>query len=183
MKGKIISWDDRKGFGFIQSAKYEKLFFHIKDFKSSDRPVENQIVTFKVENEERGKQKAVNVKLKSLNLSILFSLVFLSFLTLASILSYLPDWLYIYILSVSFVTFLAYWFDKYKAKKDMWRTPEQTLHLLSFFGGWPGALLAQQVFRHKTKKTSFKILLWLSVVIHLILWGVILYYQFKKEAV
>ncbi|WP_147463771.1 DUF1294 domain-containing protein, partial [Pseudomonas amygdali] len=37
-------------------------------------------------------------------------------------------------------------------------------------GGWPGALLAQQVFRHKTRKVSFQIVFWLIVLAHQVLW-------------
>jgi uncharacterized membrane protein YsdA (DUF1294 family) len=57
--------------------------------------------------------------------------------------------------SVSLVAFLLYWSDKRKARADAWRTPENVLHAVELAGGWPGALLAQQVFRHKTRKVSF----------------------------
>jgi uncharacterized membrane protein YsdA (DUF1294 family) len=40
------------------------------------------------------------------------------------------------------------------------------LHLLSLAGGWPGALVAQRAFRHKTQKLSFKIVLWAIVAAH-----------------
>ena len=55
---------------------------------------------------------------------------------------------------VSAVAFFLYWRDKSKAQTDSWRTPENLLHAVELAGGWPGALLAQQVFRHKT--TSFR---------------------------
>ena len=71
---------------------------------------------------------------------------------------------------VSFVTFLLYGVDKWQAKKDKRRIPEKWLHAFEFFGGWPGALVAQLAFRHKTAKISYQILFWLIVVIHLILW-------------
>lgn len=62
----------------------------------------------------------------------------------------------------------AYGWDKRQAVGGGRRMPECTLHLLAYFGGWPGALLAQQCFRHKTKKTSFLIGFWFVLVIHLI---------------
>ena len=34
---------------------------------------------------------------------------------------------------------------------------------LGFVGGWPGAIVAQQVLRHKTAKRTFRIRFWLSV--------------------
>ncbi|MFP5337796.1 MAG: DUF1294 domain-containing protein, partial [Gammaproteobacteria bacterium] len=49
----------------------------------------------------------------------------------------------------SLLTFVLYWRDKHSALKDRWRTPETTLHFFELAGGWPGALVAQQVFRHK----------------------------------
>ncbi|MBO3275476.1 DUF1294 domain-containing protein [Pseudomonas schmalbachii] len=72
---------------------------------------------------------------------------------------------------LSVVAFLAYWRDKSSARQGAWRTPEQTLHLLEVLGGWPGALLAQQVFRHKTRKASYQIVFWAIVVLHQLFWG------------
>ena len=46
-----------------------------------------------------------------------------------------------------------------------------TLHGLEAAGGWPGALVAQRVFRHKTRKRSFQIIFWLIVLAHLAFWG------------
>jgi uncharacterized membrane protein YsdA (DUF1294 family) len=46
------------------------------------------------------------------------------------------------------------------------RTPESTLHLLSVLGGWPGALVAQQMFRHKSRKLEFQIVFWLTVLLN-----------------
>ncbi|VVP69078.1 hypothetical protein PS918_00869 [Pseudomonas fluorescens] len=71
---------------------------------------------------------------------------------------------------VSVLAFLLYWRDKRKARADHWRTPENVLHALEFAGGWPGALLAQQVFRHKTRKVSFQLLFWLIVLLHQVFW-------------
>ncbi|NUU36689.1 DUF1294 domain-containing protein [Pseudomonas sp. C2B4] len=71
---------------------------------------------------------------------------------------------------VSVLAFLLYWSDKRKARADHWRTPENVLHALEFAGGWPGALLAQQVFRHKTRKVSFQLVFWLIVLLHQVFW-------------
>lgn len=70
----------------------------------------------------------------------------------------------------SLLTFFLYWRDKHSALKDRWRTPETTLHLFELAGGWPGALLAQQVFRHKTRKLGYQLLFWLIVVLHQAFW-------------
>ncbi|SCW31882.1 MULTISPECIES: DUF1294 domain-containing protein [unclassified Pseudomonas] len=71
---------------------------------------------------------------------------------------------------VSVVAFLLYWSDKRKARADAWRTPENVLHALELAGGWPGALLAQQLFRHKTRKVSFQVVFWFIVLLHQVFW-------------
>jgi len=71
----------------------------------------------------------------------------------------------------SAVTYLAYAKDKSAARKDQWRVPEKTLHLLSLFFGWPGAMLAQERFRHKTKKISFRMVFWLTVFLNIAFLG------------
>ena len=43
---------------------------------------------------------------------------------------------------------------------------EKTLHILSFAGGWLGALIAQDKLRHKTQKQPFRAIYWLTVVIN-----------------
>jgi uncharacterized membrane protein YsdA (DUF1294 family) len=69
-------------------------------------------------------------------------------------------------LVVSVFTFLAYRSDKRRAEAGQWRIPEQTLHIAELLGGWPGAFLAQRIFRHKTAKTSFQVVFWAIVLAH-----------------
>ncbi|QTD30569.1 DUF1294 domain-containing protein [Pseudomonas fluorescens] len=71
---------------------------------------------------------------------------------------------------VSVLAFFLYWADKCKARADAWRTPENILHAVELAGGWPGALIAQQVFRHKTRKVSFQVLFWMIVALHQVFW-------------
>lgn len=71
---------------------------------------------------------------------------------------------------ISVLAFFLYWSDKRKARSDRWRTPENVLHAVELAGGWPGALLAQQVFRHKTRKVSFQVLFWVIVLLHQVFW-------------
>ncbi len=75
----------------------------------------------------------------------------------------------IYVIA-SIVTFIAYGLDKRAASRGAWRIRERTLHLLELAGGWPGALLAQQVFRHKTRDFRFRLVFWSVVALHLALW-------------
>lgn len=57
---------------------------------------------------------------------------------------------------MSAITLILYGLDKLAAKRGAQRTPEKTLQLCALLCGWPGALLAQQIFRHKSSKSSFK---------------------------
>ena len=75
----------------------------------------------------------------------------------------------------SLVAFIAYGFDKRWARTGKRRVPEQTLHVMSLLGGWPGALAGQRLFRHKTQKLSFRIVFWLTVVMHLGVVGGVVY--------
>ena len=70
----------------------------------------------------------------------------------------------------SLVTFIAYSIDKDRAHLGRWRLRESTLHLKELLGGWPGALIAQRVFRHKLRKTGYMIFVWLIVFGHVAFW-------------
>ncbi len=71
---------------------------------------------------------------------------------------------------VSMLAYYFYWDDKRRAQTGEWRIPEANLHLWALVGGWPGALIAQQQFRHKTKKLAFQLGFWLIVIAHQLLW-------------
>ena len=62
---------------------------------------------------------------------------------------------YLYLLAVNLITFLTFGWDKWMAKRDRRRVPEKRLFLLAGLLGSVGAWLGMQVFRHKTKHTSF----------------------------
>ena len=62
----------------------------------------------------------------------------------------------------------VYALDKNAARRGKPRVPEHTLHLLALLGGWPGALMAQQRLRHKTRKTGFLRVFWLMMLLNLV---------------
>lgn len=66
----------------------------------------------------------------------------------------------------STVTFLAYAFDKTAARQGRGRLRERTLHVCSLAGGWPGAAIAQQLLRHKSRKQPFRTLFWITAAVN-----------------
>ena len=64
------------------------------------------------------------------------------------------------------VAFALYAIDKLAAMHGRQRTPESMLHAVALFGGWPGALLAQDLFRHKSRKVRFQVVFWITVFIN-----------------
>lgn len=61
----------------------------------------------------------------------------------------------IYLLGINLAAFAVFGWDKLMAKWHKRRVPEKTLFLLAALLGSVGAWLGMQVFRHKTKHTSF----------------------------
>lgn len=72
----------------------------------------------------------------------------------------------LYLSLISTFTAYSYWADKRKAKRDLWRTPESSLHLLEFAGGWVAAFFSQRIFRHKVSKKDYQTGFWGIAVIH-----------------
>jgi uncharacterized membrane protein YsdA (DUF1294 family) len=106
-------------------------------------------------------------KLSRGKLSIVLAVALLVALNVGSYMGYVPMPLKYAYYGLSITTFIAYAYDKFKAKRDAWRTPESTLHLLALLGGWPGAAIAQQVCRHKSSKRDFRVMFWITVFINL----------------
>ena len=64
---------------------------------------------------------------------------------------------------INAATAALYGYDKHCAVVKKHRIPETILHLFALAGGSPGAFLGQQLFRHKTRKVSFRAVFWLIV--------------------
>lgn len=178
-QGKITNWNDDKGFGFINpNGGGNQVFVHIKSFTNQQkRPCGDEIVTYELKVDAKGRAQAENVAFvgervpsnispERHNTSLILAVTFLAFVAASTFVGKLPLtvlWLY---LVGSAVTFLAYALDKSAAKNGQWRTQEGTLHLFALVGGWPGALAAQRLLRHKSKKQSFQIVFWVTVILN-----------------
>jgi uncharacterized membrane protein YsdA (DUF1294 family)/cold shock CspA family protein len=182
-QGKISSWKDDQGFGFVvQNGGGERAFLHIKAFENrAQRPAEGDLITYVQVRDDKGRFRAEQVcfvgqrrvaAAESGSWPVIWVLVFCAFIVSACYIGRLP-WLIAggYLL-MSIVAFIAYALDKSAAKNNLWRTQESTLHLLGLLGGWPGALLAQRVLRHKSKKAAFLVVFWATVLINsaVLLW-------------
>ena len=178
-QGKITSWNDEKGFGFITpSSGGKRVFVHIKAFGNRNRrPEVNQTVTFALSTDNQGRPCAVKAtlagdrltqKTKRTNgsMSIIVAAFFLIVVGVSVLTAKIPPLILALYLVASLLTFIMYAADKSAAKKGNWRTQESTLHLLSLAGGWPGALIAQQKLRHKSKKQSFRLVFWVTVLLN-----------------
>ncbi len=89
---------------------------------------------------------------------------------LSQLASVLDPWLLVSVpLALSAACYLAQREDKKQAKAGGQRIPEAWLHLGEFLGGWPGSLVGQWRFRHKTSKGSYQTVVWLIVILHQLL--------------
>lgn len=75
----------------------------------------------------------------------------------------------IYLAVQNIVAFALFGIDKMKAVKNAWRISERTLMAVAASGGAAGALLAMELFRHKTKHKKFTIGIRLILVIHILI--------------
>ena len=81
----------------------------------------------------------------------------------------------IYIVIINIIGFLAMYIDTQKAKRGSWRIPENTLFIITAIGGGIGTIAGMYLFRHKTKKWTFKIGLPVLLILDIL---IVLYFAF-----
>ena len=194
-QGRLVEWFDEKGYGFIQpnDASKDRVFLHIKDFaRQGPRPIVGCALEYTVLLDGDGRYRAQQVtylkasqtkknvskpklskqpaqKLKPMQIACIGYILALAVFTIAGLLSGMV------LLFISIINAITYWMyaqDKEAALQGNRRVPEQTLHLLSFLGGWPTAWLAQEKLRHKTQKQPFRKIYFCTIALNilLILW-------------
>jgi len=177
--GRISDWNEAKGYGFVTSqADGVRTFVHIKAFQiRSRRPVNGELISYSVVTDSRGRANATEVRFPGQvvekrtphkpmpRLAIGVSVLLAS--TAGSLFGMVPAVITLAYQILSTLSYLMYTLDKTAAGKGWQRTPEITLHTLDLLGGWPGALIAQQQARHKTVKTSFQVIFWMTVLFNI----------------
>ena len=187
LQGKITSWKDDQGFGFVTQNGADKnkiAFVHIKAFSErSRRPKLGDLITYEANLDEKRRFRADDVKfvkrapakfsasqdgISNTNpLGTAFTGLFCFGLVLAVFLGRLPLAILGFYVVASAAAYLAYAMDKTASKqRGQRRISEDVLHIWGLVGGWPGALLAQQKLRHKSSKTSFQAMFWVTVVLN-----------------
>ncbi len=174
--GKITTWKDEQGFGFITpNGGGAPVFLHIKSFAGAGpRPLGNEIVHYELAVNEKGQPRAANVAFyrprtqrqalpRRGGARIWTASGFLGLLAVLVLAGRCPPLVPLVYLGMGILTFGVYAADKSAARNGRWRTQESTLHLLASAGGWPGALLAQHFLRHKSTKRSFQAVFWFTV--------------------
>lgn len=182
----LTSWNDDKGFGFIEHAQ-GKFFAHISQFpKHSRRPVAGDKISFIAGKDPQGRPQAQQIEFSGQWLpanksgrALLVALAFITVLGYMAHIGHIQWFIVFWYAGLSMFTYVDYAFDKNAARQGSRRTPENRLHLLALLGGWPGALYARQALRHKSAKTSFTCVFYITVIANLAALG---YWLYSKDA-
>jgi uncharacterized membrane protein YsdA (DUF1294 family)/cold shock CspA family protein len=170
LTAKIVEWDNRKGYGFLQVGK-GKLFLHHRDFaERHKRPAVGDVVRFTIGQDAKGRtcgKNAVHVN-DGGRITVLAVLLLVCLLVLPTFALHRRGvnllWVGTYVLVMGALSYSCYAMDKRRAGEKAWRISESGLHLTELLGGWPGAFLAQRRLRHKVSKPGFQVLFWLIVL-------------------
>jgi uncharacterized membrane protein YsdA (DUF1294 family)/cold shock CspA family protein len=186
LEGILSSWNDERGFGFISPDGHGAgTFVHISAFPwGAERPHVGEQLTFEIERTSEGKLRAKSVrpvgmatvprphprKGPAIRGTVALGAIAAFVALYVVVIGYwgLPGWVTALYLGSSAITYLAYATDKSAAAAGRWRVSESTLLTLGLLGGWPGAIIAQQVLRHKTVKARFQIAFWGTVALNVI---------------
>lgn len=195
-QGRLVEWFDDKGYGFIQPNDDSKgrVFLHIKDFaRPGPRPINGCALEYVVQLDAQGRYKAKQVTYlkatqtkqsqkkaqahsnrssqsqNNMQPMKILSVVYIIALVILAMLGKLPPFALMFISVINLICYWMYKQDKQAAQAGERRVPENTLHILSFLGGWPAAWLAQQQLRHKTQKQPFRKIYFCTIIFNILL--------------
>ena len=194
--GKVQDWNDERGYGFIGPLDPPdpggRTFFHIRDYQQQGRrPETGELVKYLASRQDDGRWKATQVMRAAQPTrknkaavrkpvepgnphstasglpGATLVLGYAGLLGWAIRHQLLPLEFAFAPVFTSILAFMAYAADKHAAQAGRWRIPEANLRLLELLGGWPGALLAQRVLRHKSRKASYRFAFRMMAALHL----------------
>lgn len=90
---------------------------------------------------------------------------------------YLPVLSALYLLGVSLVAVGLVLYDKRASRKGAWRIKEQTLLLVSVWGGSIAMLVTMRLIHHKTRHAKFMLGIPAIIILQLVLLGIFLWKQ------
>ena len=177
-----MSWNPDRGFGFIQpSDGGSRVFAHVRAFpQGSAAPAIGSKLSFEIETTPEGKTRARYIRVagtaavqtygpvRSNVLSFLPIVLFAIVYLVVELLWHPPLWVLFVYIGTSLLCVLIYAVDKSAAALGRWRVSESALLLLGLAGGWPGALIAQRLLHHKTKKRSFQSAFAGSIIVNIL---------------
>ena len=180
LAGRITDWNDDRGYGFVVPHDGGiRAFVHINEFqRGSRRPVNGDMISYLPSIDARGRTNARQVRHAGQRIEgprtpsrvprVALGVAALVGGVVAVIFDCMPALLLGVYIIMSLLAYFMYRSDKIAARSEDQRTPEANLHFVGLLGGWPGALVAQQQFRHKTAKQPFQIVFLGTVIINLI---------------
>lgn len=185
-RGRLVSWSDERGFGFltpegggqdvfVHASAFTKEGRHIEvgldyefdlDVGKDDRPKAKRVTPVAVPAAERPRPSLLaQVLQRGPRILVIPAFLFIV-LAIHSVQPVSANWFVIYGVA-TIACFAGYGLDKLAASQKQWRVSETILLLIGLVGGWPGGILGQEVFRHKTQKKTFRTLFWMSVAINM----------------
>lgn len=194
-RGTLVTWKQDKGYGFVRpSAGGKDVFVHLRDIGNIGRtPKVGDVLWFQPLADGKGRYRAAAVQVEGTaaqpmpkmkrrasrppaahsdkqlraGVSLWIALGFVAAVVGLAASTPLPFIVPVFYVAASLAAFLLYAFDKAAAMNARWRTRESVLLFAGLICGWPGALVAQSLFRHKLSKESFQVSFWITVIVNI----------------